>query len=154
MSLRVLSRKTKMQLMSTQDDVCQLLFAQKKTQIACRLFLKHLKQHGDLTRVEFSKFVHDLHDGKIQKGFHFERSVFYRTIRKTLINLGLITIEQRFVDLGEADLSPERVKRRDVVNKYVAVRQPIGKRPPDGVNLVRLTWIIAKRWNDEFLKGQ
>jgi hypothetical protein len=150
MSLRVLTRKTKMELISSEDDICQLLFAQKRTQRACKLFLNHLKQCGGLTRSEFSQFVWDLHNGKLQKGFTYQRSIFYRRIRRTLLTLGLITIEQRFVDLGEPGLSPERVKRRDVVDKYVAVRQPISKRPPDGVNLVRLIWIIAKKWNDEF----
>jgi len=48
-------------------------------------------------------------------------------------------------------LAPERRRQRDVVEKYVPVRQPIPKRPPDGLNLVRLMWIICKRWNDEFL---
>jgi hypothetical protein len=48
-------------------------------------------------------------------------------------------------------LAPERSRKKDVVDKYVPVRQPIQKRPPDGLNLVRLTWVICKRWNDEFL---
>jgi len=51
-------------------------------------------------------------------------------------------------------LAPERVRRRDVVEKYVPVRQPIPKRPPDGLNLPKLMWTICKRWNDEFLEGQ
>jgi len=44
------------------------------------------------------------------------------------------------------------VKSFVVQEKYVLVRQPIPKRPPDGLNLVRLMWIICKRWNDEFLE--
>jgi len=150
LSLRVLTRKTKMELISSEDDICQLLFAQKKTQRACKMFLNHLKQHGGLTRSELSKFAWDMHKGEIKKGFSFQRSTFYRRVRRTLMTLGLIAIEQRFVDLGEPGLLPERVKRRDVVDKYVAVRQPIPKRPPDGVNLVRLMWIICKKWNEEF----
>jgi len=35
-------------------------------------------------------------------------------------------------------------------DKYVPVRQPIAKRAPDGLNLVRLTWIICRKWNSEF----
>ena len=153
MSLRVLTRKTKMELISSEDDICQLLFAQKKTQRACKLFLNHLKQRGGLTRSELSKFAWDMHNGKIKEGFSFQRSTFYRRVRRTLMTLGLIAIEQRFVDLGEPGLLPERVKRRDVVDKYVAVRQPISKRPPDGVNLVRLMWIICEKWNREFRRN-
>jgi len=26
------------------------------------------------------------------------------------------------------------------------------QRPPDGLNLPRLIWIICKRWNDDFLE--
>jgi len=66
MSLRVLTRKTKMELISSKDDICELLFAQKKSQQACRLFLNHLKKHGGLTRSEMSKFSKDLATGKVK----------------------------------------------------------------------------------------
>jgi hypothetical protein len=93
-----------------------------------------------------------LQAGKIEKGFKYSRTRFYTNIRKTLLTLGLIAIEQRFVDASEQDLAPERRGHRDVVEKYVPVRQPIPKRPPDGLNLPRLMWIICKCWNDEFLE--
>jgi hypothetical protein len=152
MSLRVLTRKTKMQLTSTEDDVCELLFAQKKSRQACRLFLNELKKRGGLTRSELSQFSKDLSGGKIKPGFRYDHRTFYRQIRHTLLTVGLIAIEQRFVSRDTSDLSPERVKPRDIVDKYVAVRQPITKRPPDGLNLVRLTWVICQKWNEEFLE--
>jgi hypothetical protein len=149
-SLRVLTRKTKIELVSTEQDICGLLFAQERSQHACRLFLEHLKRRGGLTRSELSRFAWDSQAGKIEKGFKYSRTRFYTNIRKTLLTLGLIAIEQRFVDAAEQDLAPERGRHRDVVEKYVPVRQPIPKRPPDGLNLPRLMWTICKRWNDEF----
>ena len=147
MSLRVLTRKTKIELISSQQDICELLFAQKRTQHACRLFLEALKESGGLTRSELSQFAWDLEAGKIEKGFKYRRTSFYRQIRKTLLTLGLITIEQRFGEKQDFD-----VKSFVVREKYVPVRQPIPKRPPDGLNLVRFMWIICKRWNEEFLE--
>jgi hypothetical protein len=153
MKLRVLTRKAKMELISAEGDICSMLFPQERAQHACRLFLEHLKRRGGLTRSELSQFTWDLQDGKIEKGFRYSRTRFYTNIRKALLTLGLIGIEQRFIDSPEQDLVPERGRHRDVVEKYVPVRQPIPKRPPDGLNLPRLMWIICKCWNDEFLEG-
>jgi len=141
-----------MEFVTAEGDICSLLFPQKRAQHACRLFLEHLKRRGGLTRSELSRFAWDLQAGKIEEGFKYSRTRFYTNTRKTLLTLGLIAIEQRFVDTAEQDLAPERLRHRDVVEKYVPVRQPIPKRPPDGLNLVRLMWIICKRWNDEFLE--
>jgi len=145
--LRVLTRKAKMQLIPSEEDVCELLFAHNKTQRACRLFLNWFKQRGACTRSALSQFAWDLEAGKIEKGFKYRRTSFYRQIRKPLLTLGLITIEQRFGEKQDFD-----VKSFVVREKYVPVRQPIPKRPPDGLNLPRLMWIICKRWNDEFLE--
>jgi hypothetical protein len=141
-----------MELMTAEGHICSMLFPQERAQHACRLFLEHLKGRGGLTRSELSQFTWDLQDGKIEKGFKYSRTRFYTNIRRTLLTLGLIAIEQRFVGSGEQDLEPERHMHRDVVEKYVPVRQPITKRPPDGLNLPRLMWTICKRWNDEFLE--
>ena len=85
--------------------------------------------------------------GKIEKGFMYRRTSFYRQIRKPLLTLGLITIEQRFGEGQDFD-----VKSFVVREKYVLVWQPIPQRPPDGLNLPRLAWTICKRWTDEFLE--
>jgi len=111
-----------------------------------------LKRRGGLTRSGLSLFAWDLQAGKVEEGFKYSRTRFYTNIRRTLLTLGLIAIEQRFVGAPEQDLAPERRTHRDVVEKYVPVRQPIPKRPPDGLNLPRLICIIYKRWNDEFLE--
>jgi hypothetical protein len=146
-SLRVLTRKTKIELVSSDRDICELLFAQKRAQHACRLFLDYLKGRGGLTRSELSRFTWDLEAGKIEEGFTYRRTSFYRQIRQVLLALGLIAIEQRFETKQDFDLTSFVVRE-----KYVPVRQPIPKRPPDGLNLPRLMWIICKRWNEEFLE--
>jgi hypothetical protein len=64
-----------------------------------------------------------------------------------LFTLGLVAVEQRFETKHDFDLTSYVVR-----DKYVPVRQPIPKRPPDGLNLPRLVWIICKCWNDEFLE--
>jgi len=84
---------------------------------------------------------------RVQRGLRYRRTSFYRQIRKPLLTLGLITIEQRLGEKQDFD-----VKSFVVREKYVLVRQPIQKRLPDGLNLVRLMWMICKRWNDEFLE--
>jgi hypothetical protein len=145
--LRVLTRKVKIGLISGNHDVCELLFAQARAQHACQLFLKQLKARGGLTRAEVSRFAYDLQVGKIGQGFRYSRRSFYNQIRRSLLTLGLIAIEQRLVSTHDFDLSSDRLKE-----KYVPVRQPIPKRPPDGLNLPRLMWTICKRWNDEFLE--
>jgi len=141
-----LTRKTKIELLSSDRDTCELLFLQKRTQHACRLFLNYLKGHGGLTRSKLSLFAWKFGSFKIQKGFKYKRTSFCRQIRKPLLTLGLITIEKRFGEEQDSD-----VKSFVVREKHVLVRQPIPKRPPDGLNLVRLMWIICKRWSDEFL---
>jgi hypothetical protein len=137
---------------TSKQDICRILFARKRAQRACRLFLAELKRHNGLTRAELSRFADNLNAGKVQPGFKYSRRQFYATVRQTLLNVGLVAVEQRFVWQAEQDLAPERKHRRDTVEKYVAVRQPIPKRPPDGVNLPRLMWIVCKRWNDEFME--
>jgi transposase len=149
MSLRILTRKVKMDLTSNIRDVSELLFTQARAQHACQLFLEHLKISGGLTRAQMSRFASDLESGKIEEGFKYSRRSFYIQIRKKLLTLGLIAIEQRLVSVQDFDVVSDRLKE-----KYVPVRQPIPKRPPDGLNLPRLMWTICKRWNDEFLNGR
>jgi len=55
-----------------------------------------LKQHATLTRSELSKFAWDLDAGKVERGFRYRRTSFYSQIRRVLLTLGMIAIEQRF----------------------------------------------------------
>jgi hypothetical protein len=155
MSLRTLGRKIKMDILHQEGDICELLFNNKRAQHACRLFLDELKAKNGLTRTEFSKFAFALNQGSLiaDFGFEYSRTRFYVQIRRTLMILGLVGIQQRPADALDSGWDLKRPRsRRGVVDKYVPVRQPIAKRPPDGLNLVRLTWIICKKWNDEFFE--
>ena len=150
MSLRTIGRKVQMEILQQEGDVCELLFNQKRSQRACRLFLNQLKASNGLTRSEVNQFSRDLRDGKLEASFRYSRTRFYAHVRKTLLILGLVGIQQRPAYNFSEGFEPElRRCPRYVVDKYVPVHQPITKRAPDGLNLVRLTWIICEKWNRE-----
>jgi hypothetical protein len=146
--LWVLSKNVRVNIVDGVEsgDICRLLFAHVRARHACELFLAELKKTGGLTRTEFSLFGWRLQRGEVEEDFTYSRKAFYRHVRRTLLSLGLIAIEQRLVGSKDFDIVHERLKE-----KYVPVRQPITKRPPDGLNLARLMWVLCKRWNDEFL---
>ncbi len=153
MSLRTVGRKVKMDILQQDGDIGEMLFNNRRAQHACKLFLKALKEKNGLTRSEFNKFAKDLKAGKVEAGFHYSRTRFYVQVRRTLLTLGLIGIQQRPADVRSGDFEPERRRNSSgLVDKYVAIRQPIAKRPPDGLNFVRLTWIICDKWNSEFFE--
>jgi hypothetical protein len=147
MDLRVLSKSIRLNIVGgiESEDIYTLLFVQTKARHACKLFIAELKKEGGLTRKELSMFAWRLERGQVEKDFKYGRRAFYRHVRRTLMSLGLLAIEQRLVGDSDFDLVHERLKE-----KYVPVRQPIAKRPPDGLNLPRLIWILCKHWNDEF----
>lgn len=150
MSLRTLNRKVKMDLLHQDGDICELLFNGQRAQHACRLFLDVLRKRRGLTRAEFHRFTVDLATGRVEAGFRYSKVRFYMQVRRTLLTLGFIGIESRPADSGAGEFEPEIRRSRGVIDKYIAVWQPISKRPPDGLNLVRLTWILCDRWNREF----
>jgi len=139
-----------MDLFHQNGDVCELLFNGRRAQHACRLFLEVLRKRKGLTRADFHRFTVDLAAGRVEAGFRYGKVRFYMQVRRTLLTLGLLGIESRPADSGAGELEPEMHRRRGVIDKYVAVWQPISKRPPDGLNLVRLTWVLCDRWNQEF----
>jgi hypothetical protein len=137
-----------MELISNEDDVCKILFTTRRTQLACRLFLNYLKEHKAVSRRELSRFAWELQEGKVKEGFHYSRTQFYAQVRRVLLTLGLMGIQERFDEKKDFDLRFTIVRQ-----KYVPVRQPITRRPPDGLNLVRLTWAVCSKWNEEFVDG-
>lgn len=139
MGLHRLVKKARREVLSEKADICGLLFSHAKTQHACRLFLEFLKKCPQgRTRAELSHFARNLQTGRIEEGFRYRRSTFYRTIHRRLLQLGFLGLELRF--------DPERGSRY----KYVPLRQPIPKRGPNGWSFARLTWVVCKRWNEEF----
>jgi hypothetical protein len=83
--------------------------------------------------------------GRVEPGFRYSRPRFYQQIRRTLLTLGLIAIQEQFMTKTTFEGKSFRT-----VEKYIPVPQPIPRRPPDGLNLVRLTWNLCRRWNEEF----
>jgi hypothetical protein len=151
LTLRILTRKTKLGLLPIEEDICKILFTKKRAQHACRLFLNLLRAKGSLSRTDMSKFAWDLDRGNLEKGFSYSRTRFYTEVRRTLISTGLLSIEARFIDSSQiVELSPDRKRRRYEERRYVAVHQPISVHPPSGLNLPRLIWIVCSKWNKEF----
>jgi hypothetical protein len=138
-----LARKSKIELLNPDGDVCSLLFSHSRTQRACRLLVEELRARDGLTRSEFSGWTWALHRGEVEEGFRFSRTEFYRQVRRVLLTLGLVAIERRVVQKEDFELKSDCVKE-----KYVLVWQPVAVRPPDGVNLPRLCWVICKKWNE------
>jgi hypothetical protein len=109
LALRTISRKVKMELLAEDGDITEMLFAHHTAQKACRMFLEELKLKNGFTRKEMNAFATALGSGKL--GHKYSRVRFYMQIRKTLLTLGLIGIQQRYVDthvLEESELSPEK----------------------------------------------
>ncbi len=124
------------------EDICEVIFTHEKSAIACRLFLDWLKNNGSkASRSEVSNFAHELNCGKVRKGFCYKRSNFYRTVLRTLMQLGFISLQERF-DPG---------KKSGTSYVYAPIKQPLPKRPPlGGKSFWKLAWKLADMWNREF----
>ena len=138
MKLHRFVKKARREALSEKTDICELLFSHAKTQHACRLFLQWLKKCKGRSRKELSQFTRDLQVGLIEKRFTYRRSSFYRIIYRRLLDLGFLGLEPRWDE------------SKGSTYKYAAVRQPIAKRGPDGWSFAKLSWILCKRWNEEF----
>ena len=143
-----MARKSKMELLNPDGDTASLLFSHSRTQHACRLLVEEIRVRNGLTRSEFNKWTWALDKGEVEEGFRFSRTQFYAQVRRVLLTLGLVGIERRVVQKEDFELKSDVVKE-----KYILVWQPITQRPPDGVNLPRLCWVICNKWNMKLSKG-
>jgi hypothetical protein len=135
MRVEEIARKTRLGALSAEQDICKLLFAYSKTQVACRLFIVWLKAHrGRVSPKQVSQFSRDLQEGRIREGFAYSRVNFYRTVFRRLVELGFIT---RFYMRREGWL-------------YRVQDQPIPRKPPGGRNFWNLAWQICQKWNHEW----
>lgn len=140
MRLDKIARKTRLRALSTEQDICCLLFEHEKARRACRVFLNWLKNNGgEATRHEVSTFGYDLQAGKIIDGFTYRRENFYRIVLRRLVNLGFIGLQNRF-------------EKGRVIRKYAPIYQPIPKRTPGGRNFYNISWQLCKKWNQEWVK--
>ena len=118
-------------------DISEIIFRYGKTQYACRIFLDWLKKNGcEATPSELSKFTRELQDGKIVKGFRYQRKSFYGTILGCLMDFGFVSKQSRY---------PNKVV-------YAPVVQPIPKRAPVLTSWWGYAYLVAEKWNEEFEK--
>jgi len=124
-------------------DVLEIIFPNKKTRIAARLFIDWLKERGgQATKNAVSEFADDLEGGRLSnKGipFKYSKRNFYLTVLRNLLDLGFL---QR-----NAPVWDDRSKR----TLYVYMRNifDISQKPPS-VGFWRISYYICKKWNDEF----
>ncbi|MCP8323517.1 MAG: hypothetical protein L6N96_05005 [Candidatus Methylarchaceae archaeon HK02M2] len=128
-------------------DVLEIIFPNKKTRIASRIFLDWLKERGgQATKNAVSNFANALQDEKFSnKGIpiKYSRRNFYMTILRNLINLGFI---QRNVPIWD-----DRSRR----TLYVYMRNifDIPQKPPS-VGFWRISYYICRKWNNEWEHGE
>ena len=128
-------------------DVLEIIFPNKKTRMASRIFLDWLKERGgQATKNAVSNFANALQDEKFSnKGIpiKYSRRNFYMTILRNLINLGFI---QRNVPVWD-----DRSRR----TLYVYMRNifDIPQKPPS-VGFWRISYYICRKWNNEWEHGE
>ena len=116
-----------------QDNIEDIIFRRGESKKAGRALIEWLKgKGGGCTDSEMNQFSKRLAAGEV--GCSLGRSNFYKTILRRFTDLGLI-VEQPVFDSG----------RKRVVNMYVAIHQPIGKRKPLGPSLPLIAHLIAEK---------
>ena len=128
-------------------DVLEIIFPNKKTRIASRIFLDWLKERGgQATKNAVSNFANALQDEKFSnKGIpiKYSRRNFYMTILRNLINLGFI---QRNVPIWDD-------KSRRTLYVYMRNIFDIPQKPPS-VGFWRISYYICRKWNNEWEHGE
>ena len=127
------------------SDALEIIFPNRKTQTAARLFVEWLKEKGgQASKTAVSVFADDLQNGRLDsKGrpFKYSKRNFYMTVLKILIAMGFI---RRNVPIWD-----ERGKR----TLYVYMRNifDIPQKPPS-VGFWRLSYYVSKKWNKIFIE--
>jgi hypothetical protein len=127
------------------SDALEIIFPNRKTQTAARIFVKWLKDKGgQSSKTAVSLFAEEMQGGRLDgngRPFRYSKRNFYMTVLKTLISMGFI---RRNVPVWD-----ERGKR----TLYVYVRNifDIPQKPPS-VGFWRLSYYVAKKWNKIFLE--
>ena len=124
-------------------DALEILFPNKKTQTAARLFVNWLNENGGrATKNQVSRFADMLQEGKLRLGttpIKYSRRNFYLTVLKTLVNMGYI---QRNVPTWDE-------KSRKTLYVYARNVFDIPKKPPS-VGFWRLSYYVCRKWNHMF----
>lgn len=126
-------------------DALDIIFPNKKTRDAARLFVEWLRKRGGMaTKNAVSNFADELQKGSmIVRGipFSYSRRNFYLTLLRTLIALGFL---QRNVPVWDST-------RKQTVYVYARNIFDIPQKPPS-VGFWRLSYYICRKWNDLFLE--
>src|SRR3972149_7860787 len=125
------------------SDALEIIFPNKKTQIAARIFVAWLNEKGgQSSKTSVRLFADELQSGRLDsKGvcFRYSKRNFYMTVLRNLIDLGFI---RRNVPIWD-----DHGKR----TLYVYARNifDIPQKPP-AIGFWRLSYYVAKKWNKLF----
>jgi len=126
------------------SDALDIIFPNKKTQTAARIFSYWLKEKGGkATKTAVSMFAEKIDQGVLDssgKPFRYSKRNFYLTVLRTLISMGFI---RRNVPIWD-----DRSKK----TLYVYMRNlfDIPQKPPS-IGFWKLSFYIARKWNRIFL---
>lgn len=127
------------------SDALAVIFPNKKTHDAARLYVGWLKKKGgSASKNAVSNFADELQRGAMNvRGvpFSYSRRNFYLTVLRTLLDLGFI---QRNVPVWDSS-------RRQTVYVYSRNIFDIPLKPPS-VGFWRLSYYLCRKWNDMFLE--
>jgi hypothetical protein len=133
---------TEEKVLSTHDAI-EILFPNKKTQEAARLFTKWLNENGGrATKNQVSRFADVLQEGKLRLGntpVKYSRRNFYLTVLRSLINMGFL---QRNVPVWDE-------KSRRTLYVYTRNIFDIPKKPPS-IGFWRIAYYVCRKWNRLF----
>jgi len=127
------------------SDALDVIFPNKKTRDAAKLFVEWLKKKGgSASKNAVSDFADELQKGSMMirdMPFSYSRRNFYLTLLRTLVGLGFI---QRNVPVWDS-------VRKQTVYIYSRNIFDIPQKPPS-VGFWRLSYYVCRKWNDLFLE--
>ncbi len=127
------------------SDALEIIFPNKKTQTAARIFVEWLKERGgQASKTAVSVFADEMQSGRLDgKGrpFKYSKRNFYMTVLRTLVSMGFV---RRNVPIWD-----DRSRRTLYV--YMKNIFDIPQKPPS-VGFWRLSYYVAKKWNKIFLE--
>ncbi len=127
------------------NDALDIVFPNKKTRDAAKLFVQWLKNKGgSASKNAVSDFADELQKGSLtirEMPFSYSRRNFYLTLLRTLVGLGFI---QRNVPVWDS-------ARKQTVFVYSRNILDIPQKPPS-VGFWRLSYYVCRKWNDLFLE--
>ena len=136
-------RFTEEAVLSTSDPL-EIIFPNSRTRIASRIFIDWLKEKGgSASKKAVSEFADELQEKRYMWNgapYKYSRRNFYMTILKRLVQMGFL---RRNVPVWDK-------KGKSTVYAYARNIFDIPQKPPS-VGFWRLSYYIAKKWNQQFI---